>query len=138
MSKELGSNAAVAGPSDALTEAETNLGRALAAIHRVLPRLEESGRAAEVQSALKKAADCIELARQSHQRIMTQGNPGMAASVHTGLEPELVAVISAAVAAVLDRPYRLVSVQPLAAAVPHLNVWALEGRTQIFQSHKIR
>jgi hypothetical protein len=54
------------------------------------------------------------------------------------LESQLVAVISAAVAAVLDRPYRLVSVQPIVAPVPHLNVWALEGRTQIFQSHKIR
>ena len=51
---------------------------------------------------------------------------------------EIVAVIAAAVAAVLDRPYRLVSVQPVPAPVPHLNVWALEGRTQIFQSHKIR
>ena len=72
MSKELGSNAAVAGPSDALTEAETNLGRALAAIHRVLPRLEESGRAAEVQSALKKAADCIELSHGAEPRRTTR------------------------------------------------------------------
>ena len=61
-----------------------------------------------------------------------------AAPVQTRVEPETVAVISAAVAAILDRPYRLVSVQLVAAPVPHLNVWALEGRTQIFQSHKIR
>jgi hypothetical protein len=54
------------------------------------------------------------------------------------VEAEIVAVIAAAISAVLDSPYRLISVQPVIAPVPHLNVWALEGRTQIFQSHKIR
>ena len=138
MNKDTGSSAPPAGPADGLTESEASLGRALASIYRVLPRLDEPGRVTEVQAALQQAASCIELARQTHQRTMTGGRAGVVASVDTGLEPELVAVISAAVAAVLDRPYRLVSVQPVAAAVPHLNVWALEGRTQIFQSHKIR
>ena len=139
MSKELNSNAPATGTGDALDEAEAHLGRALATIHRVLPRLDEPGRATEVQAALQQAARYIELARETHQRTMSTARAGLTASVHTGLEPELVAVISAAVAAVLDRPYRLVSVQPLTAPpVPHLNVWALEGRTQIFQSHKIR
>jgi len=135
MTKDLGSSASAA--ADALSEAEAHLGRALATIHRVLPRLDEPGRATEVQAALQQAAHSIELARQTHRRSM--GDANVASSVHTGLEPELVAVISAAIAAVLDRPYRLVSVQPFTAPpVPHLNVWALEGRTQIFQSHKIR
>ena len=139
MSKDLGSSPSAAVAGDALTETETYLGRALAAIHRVLPRLDEPGGATQVQAALQQAANCIELARQTHHRVMSPGAASAAASVHTGLEPEIVAVISAAVAAVLDRPYRLVSVQPWAAPpVPHLNVWALEGRTQIFQSHKIR
>lgn len=139
MSKDPGSSVPAAGGGDALTEAEAHLGKALATIYRVLPRLDEAGRVTEVQAALQMAASCIEQARQTHQRAMVPGRAGSAASVHTGLEPELVAVISAAVAAVLDRPYRLVSVQPLTAPpVPHLNVWALEGRTQIFQSHKIR
>jgi hypothetical protein len=138
MSKDLGSSTPQAGQGDALTEVEANLGRALTCIHRVLPRLDEPGRVAEVQAALQKAVNCIESARQTHQQSFTAGKPISAASVRTALQPELVAVISAAVAAVLDRPYRLVSVQPVAAPVPHLNVWALEGRTQIFQSHKIR
>jgi hypothetical protein len=121
-----------------VAEAEANLGQALALIHRVLPRLDESGRASEVQAALQKAAGCLEIARQVHQRTFALGKAAVAGAVQTSLDSEIVAVISAAVAAVLDRPYRLVSVQPAVAPAPHLNVWALEGRTQIFQSHKIR
>ena len=124
--------------TDGLAQAEANLGQALALIHRVLPRLDEPARLAEVQSALQKAAGCVEVARQLHQRSLALGKAAVAGAVQTGLPPEIVAVISAAVAAVLERPYRLVSVQPVAPPVPHLNVWALEGRTQIFQSHKIR
>ena len=134
MSKEQASTAAPTASADPLTEAETNLGQALALIHRVLPRLDESGRASEVQAALQKAVGCLEIARQVHQRTFALGK----AAVQTSLDSEIVAVISAAVASVLDRPYRLVSVQPALAPAPHFNVWALEGRTQIFQSHKIR
>lgn len=108
----------------------------MALIHRVLPRLDEPVRGADVQAALQKAGQCVELARQMHQRTVSLLSS--VSGVHTALDSELVAVISAAIAAVLDRPYRLVSVEPAATAVPHLNVWALEGRTQIFQSHKIR
>jgi hypothetical protein len=138
MSKDQPSGGAVGGASDALAEAEANLGQALALIHRTLPRLDEPSRAAEVQAALQKAAGCVELARQVHQKALAIGKAAVAGAVQRGLDSELVAVISAAIAAVLDRPYRLVSVQPVAAPVPHFNVWALEGRTQIFQSHKIR
>jgi hypothetical protein len=123
---------------DALSEAESNLGQALALIHRVLPRLDEPSRFSEVQAALQRAASCVESARQAHSRSSNLARPATAAPVQTRVEAETVAIISAAVAAILDRPYRLVSVQLVAAPVPHLNVWALEGRTQIFQSHKIR
>ena len=138
MSKQQPSEPTTSDPGDALAEAETNLGKALALIHRVLPRLDEPGRAGDVQAALQKASGLVELARQVHQRTLAGGNAAGSGAVKTSLEPELVAIISAAVAAVLDRPYRLVSVEPIAAPVPHLNVWALEGRTQIFQSHKVR
>lgn len=138
MSKDQASDAAATAAVDVLAEAEANLGRALALIHRVLPRLDEPTRASDVQAALQKAAGCVELARQMHQRTLALGKAAVAGAVQTSLDSQLVAVISAAVAAVLDRPYRMVSVQPVAAPVPHLNVWALEGRTQIFQSHKIR
>ena len=60
-------------------------------------------------------------------------------NVATAVAPQLAAVIAAAVSVVLDRPYRLVSVQQVTVpVVPHLNVWAVEGRTQIFMSHKVR
>jgi hypothetical protein len=137
MSNQQPSEPPSTGPADLVAEAEANLGQALALIHRVLPRLDEPGRAGDVQSALQRAAGLVELARQAHQRTLAVGKAA-AGAVQTGLDSELVAVISAAIATVLDRPYRLVSVQPIAAPVPHLNVWALEGRTQIFQSHKIR
>lgn len=138
MTKDQTSGPAAGSPVELLADAELNLGRALALIHRVLARLDEPSRGAEVQAALQKAAACVETARQAHQRALGTGKAALAGAVQTALDSELVAVISAAVAAVLDRPYRMVSVQPVAAPVPHLNVWALEGRTQIFQSHKIR
>ncbi len=123
---------------DALAETESSLGQALALIHRILPRLDDPARGTEVQAALQKAAGCIESARQLHRQVLGLGKTGTSGVVQTAVAPEIVAVISAAIAAVLERPYRLVSVQPATAPTPHLNVWALEGRTQIFQSHKIR
>ena len=51
---------------------------------------------------------------------------------------EIAAVIAAAIAVVLDTPHRVLSIQPAYASPPHLNVWAFEGRTEIFQSHRIR
>jgi hypothetical protein len=138
MNKDQTSSTAAGSSGDALSEAESNLGQALALIHRVLPRLDEPNRTSEVQAALQRAAACVESARQAHLRTSNSGRIAAVAPVQTQVEAETVAVISAAVAAILDRPYRLVSVQLVAAPVPHLNVWALEGRTQIFQSHKIR
>jgi len=134
MSKNQPPAVAAGGPADALAEAEASLGQALALIHRILPRLDESSRVADVQTALQKAGGCLESARQAHLRGFGSGG----GAVQTLVEAETVAIISAAIAAIFDRPYRLVSVQPVPVPVPHLNVWALEGRTQIFQSHKIR
>jgi hypothetical protein len=125
-------------PSDGLSEMETSLGRALALIHRILPRLDDPGRAGEVQAALQKAAACIESARQIHQHGQAPRPTAPAGAAEKRLEAETVAIISAAVSAMLERPFRMVSVKLVAAPVPHLNVWALEGRTQIFHSHKIR
>jgi hypothetical protein len=54
------------------------------------------------------------------------------------VEMEIVAVIAAAIAAVLDRPHRVVSVQRVTIPVPHLNVWAYEGRVEHSMSHRLR
>jgi hypothetical protein len=51
---------------------------------------------------------------------------------------EIVAVIAAAIAAVLDKPHRVISVQRVTLPVPHLNVWAYEGRVEHSMSHRIR
>jgi hypothetical protein len=125
---------------EGLSAAETRLGQVLALIHRVLPRLEEPSRASDVQRSLRNAAALLELARQAHEggRPAVAAPPGSPQAVATSVEPEIAAVIAAAVAVLFNRPYRLVSVQQVSTPVPHLNVWALEGRTQIFQSHKIR
>ncbi len=52
------------------------------------------------------------------------------------VEPEMVAVIAAAIAVVIG-PHRVVSVQQTAPA-PEVNVWALEGRVEHFMSHRVR
>ncbi len=51
--------------------------------------------------------------------------------------PEILAVIAAAIAVVLGRPHRVVSIEQT-AYTPELNVWALEGRMKHFMSHKVR
>lgn len=124
---------------DDLTPTEVNLGKVLALIHRVLPRLDDPTRKAEVQSALGKAVSLLEAARTAHSGGGVLTIPLGAQNVATAVAPQLAAVIAAAVSVVLDRPYRLVSVQQVTVpVVPHLNVWAVEGRTQIFMSHKVR
>lgn len=125
-------------PED-LSPAELGLGRVLALIHRVLPWLDDPTQAAEVQGALQRAAAWLEKARAAHDAAAPKtASVGTAHRVSTGVEPEIAAAIAAAVAMLMDRPYRLVSVQPAAIPTPYLNVWAVEGRTQIFQSHKVR
>ena len=124
---------------DDLTLTETNLGKVLALIHRVLPRLEDPARQADVQSALGKAVSLLEAARTAHAGGAAAVIPLGAQQVATAVGPQIAAVIAAAISVVLDRPYRLVSVQQVTVpVVPHLNVWAVEGRTQIFMSHKVR
>ena len=124
--------------SDGLNDAEARLGQVLALIHRILPRLDEPSRAAEVQAALRQAGSLLESARQAHEHQEAPHPASSSQKVTTTVEPEIAAVIAAAVSVLFNRPYRLVSVQPVVTVVPHLNVWALEGRTQIFQSHKVR
>ena len=134
MSKEQISN-------DLVAAVETNLGQVLAVIHRVLPRLDDPDRSADVQSALKKAGALLDAARTAYEQGLTPKTPapGAEQKVATRVAPEIAAVIAAAVSVVLDRPFRLVAVHQVPVpAVPHFNVWAFEGRTQIFQSHKVR
>lgn len=115
---------------------ETNLGQALVLLQRVLPRLDDPRRASDVQNALKRAAACIEVARDGHSKFFASelGTPASGA-----VPAEIVAVIAAAIAVTLGgRAHRVVSVQPVQPSSPYINVWAVEGRTEIFHSHRLR
>ena len=121
--------------SDAVSNtlaAESNIGQALAAIHRALAQIDEPARAASVQSYLQKAATLIDSARLAHGRA-NGAEPGQGVTT-----PEIVAAIAAAISVVLTGPYRLVSVQKIAVPVATQSAWTAEGRTQIFRSHKLR
>jgi hypothetical protein len=120
-----------------LFDLESSLGQALVLIHRFLPRTDDPARGEEVQSGLKQAVACLDAARVAHQKFLESRRP-IVVGGQVRVEAEVVAVIAAAVASVLGQPYRLVAVQPVPQPAPHLNVWALEGRTQIFLSHRIR
>src|SRR5690348_11434292 len=122
MSKEQTSN-------DLLATVENNLGQVLAVIHRVLPRLDEPGRSADVQSALRKAGVLLDAARVAFEQGLAPktSGPGGEQKVATRVPPEIAAVIAAAVSVVLDGPFRLVAVHQVPLpAVPHFNVWAFE------------
>jgi hypothetical protein len=126
-------------PPDDLTSVEVSLGKALVLIHRVLHRFSEPALRNEVQSALSQAVALLEAVRTAHAGGSAGVHPLGAQDVTTTVAPQIAAVIAAAVSIVIDRPYRLVSVQQVSVpVVPHLNVWAVEGRTQIFMSHKVR
>ena len=109
-----------------LEQQETHIGTALALIHRALPRLDDAFRAAEVQSLLSRAS-----AHLDRVRVALSGE-----SVTP--EPEIAAVIAAAVAVMFDQPHRVVTVQKGQVPVTQSNVWAYEGRSEIFHSHKVR
>ncbi len=138
MSKEENTPKPVDSSPDDWADADAGLGQALVLLNRLLSRLDNIDCAAEVQNGFRRAAACLEAARQAHQRVIASREVVMNIAAQARVESETVAVIAAAIAAVLDCPYKILSVQPLPAPAPHLNVWALEGRTQIFQSHKIR
>ena len=121
--------------AEGLTASESSLGKALALIHRVLPLLEQPERAMDVQKALRNTAALIETARQAHA-AERRLNPLSAPADLVGVE--MAAIIASAIAVMLDRPHRVISVVPVEISVPHLNVWALEGRTQLLVSHKVR
>jgi len=118
-----------------LSVAELNLGKVLALVQRVLPRLDEPGRAAEVQSALEKAGACLERARKAHAQ--SSGEP-LVNLVHGTVSAETIAAIAAAISTVLTSPYKLLKVQKVPVPAIPSSSWAAEGRTQIFMSHKVR
>ena len=129
---------------DDLLEAETHLGKALALIHRALPRLAESGWEAVVQNSLKGALAHIEAARESHESEAAR-RPATPASGKVGIPhynatipPEILAVAAAAAHALFDQPHRIVSIHETHETGESALQWSAEGRRLIFSSHRIR
>lgn len=120
-----------ASAAEVLSEAEVHLGRALAMIHRVLPRLEDLDRGDAVLTTLEHVATEVSSARAAHQRLLAARRPA-------GVDAEVLALIAAAVSVVLGRPHRVLDVQKVAPAVTWVNAWAIEGRFQHYSSHKVR
>jgi hypothetical protein len=59
----------------------------------------------------------------------------IAAPLETGLDPRLIAAISAAIHVTLKSRFQLVSIQP---EHTHTPAWSQEGRREIYQSHRVR
>jgi hypothetical protein len=125
-------------PAPDLTPAEADLGKALVLLNRVAARIDDPSRRDEVQASMRRALLHIESARRAHEVAGAPAQP-VAAKAPSSVDPRTVGIIAAAVSVHLERPFRLVSVQQVSVpVVPHLNVWAVEGRTQIFMSHRVR
>ena len=118
-----------------MTVAEASLGKTLALIHRALGCMEDASRAEEVQLSLEKAVSCLENARRTHAQ--STGLP-VYNLIHGGASPEIVAAIAAAISTVVEGPHRLLKVQKTKVPAPTSSAWAMEGRAQIFRSHKVR
>ncbi len=116
---------------DGVDPVDAHLGRALTLIHRILPRLDEPGRADAVQTALRQVVAAVTAAALEHDRLVAARRPAP-------IEGEVVALIAAAVAVVLGQPHRLVEVHRAAPTVAWVNAWAIEGRFQHYSSHKVR
>jgi hypothetical protein len=60
-------------------------------------------------------------------------------SVPGGLSAETVAIISAALCAELQSPHRIASIQSRVVSVEAMmQIWSMEGRKQIYTSHRLR
>ena len=56
----------------------------------------------------------------------------------TGLAPEVIAVIAAAIEAVIDTPFRITTISERRADGSLVSLWSIEGRRAIFASHHLR
>ena len=87
---------------------------------------------------LGSAALAIEAARARPSRKRTV----LESPVLPGIDPELMAVISAVIAVHEPGPHRIVSVRHHATEAHEMeqsaHQWSLEGRRQIYTSHKVR
>lgn len=56
----------------------------------------------------------------------------------SGLAPEIIAVIAAAIETVIDMPFRITTISERRADGTLVSLWSIEGRRAIFSSHNLR
>ena len=112
-------------------EVQTALQGTIEVLDRILPLVGDSAQLGDVQAALRKAAAHIESAQAAFEQERAE-------QPDAPVNGEVLAVIAAAGATVLDRPCRIVDVQRKAPVVSWINAWALEGRLQQYSSRRIR
>ena len=56
----------------------------------------------------------------------------------SGLAPEIIAAIAAAIDAVIDMPFRITTISERRADGTLISLWSIEGRRAIFSSHNLR
>ncbi len=100
------------------------------------PKPVEAPKAAPAPVAPQLAAAPKSIAVEAPKPVVETPRP--AASSGEAIPAEIIAVIAAAISTFLDRPHRVLSVLPAAPAPVTHSPWALEGRTDIFQSHRVR
>ncbi len=111
-----------------------HLGHALALIHRALPRLDDAG--AGSLDLVARALGQVILEVQSAQTLVRQRAD---AQRPVPVEPEVLALIAAAVSVVLQgAAHRVLDIRGTAPTVTWVNAWAIEGRFQHYSSHKVR
>ena len=100
MSKEENPGKPISGPKEALAEVDSSLGQVLVVLQRLVPRLDDPERAADVQAALGTASGCLEAARKAYEKFIAQARTTVLSTTgHPKVDSEIVAVIAAAVSA---------------------------------------
>ncbi len=92
-------------------------------------------------SALRARVEALESKPASAASPAPVASRAAATSQSAGTDapsPEILAVIAAAVHVALNGRGRVIGVTPVAAMPGHEAMWSLEGRRQIFHSHKVR
>ena len=73
---------------------------------------------------------------RGRQAAGSSGAPVVSSQELAGLSPDLRAAIAAAVYTTLGPSHQIVEIHP--SLSPQIMAWSMEGRRQIFQSHRVR
>lgn len=112
-------------------EIQSALRQTATVIERVLAQLNGAPSAGDLEEALRQAAAHLESARAA----LASASASPAGAPVSG---EVLAVVSAAIATVLDGPHRILDVKRVCRPAPSVNAWAMAGRLQHFAARRNR